>query len=205
LIKDAISVTKWALEEAKVPPERITLVAQSLGIGLASAAAAHFVTQDPKIELGGIILCAPFTRSSDVFVQYRLLGAVPLLMLVNTIPSLQRWFTQRVTDTWDTSTRLQTLVRKSDVLRLTLVHATCDEVIPYTMTETLFQQQCASFADNISTEAVSGDSLKEIDLGEAGTVSEWSSGSKVIRKVILYYGGKSRSTLLIVCLQLRPQ
>lgn len=124
-------------------------------------------------------------------------------MPLTTIPSLQRWFTRRITDTWDTSNRLQTLVRKADVLRLTLVHATNDEVISYRMTELLFEQLSADFADNVSTEASSDDNPRELDLGEAGSISEYSSGTKVIRKVIVHYGGKLVPNLLIVCLQLR--
>lgn len=161
------------------------------------------MTQDPKVELGSVVLCAPFTRAADVLIQYRLLGIVPLFMPLTTIPSLQRWFTRRITDTWDTSNRLQTLVRKADVLRLTLVHATNDEVISYRMTELLFEQLSADFADNVSTEASSDDNPRELDLGEAGSISEYSSGTKVIRKVIVHYGGKLVPNLLIVCLQLR--
>ncbi len=70
LITDAISVMKWAMEVANVSPNRVVLVAQNLGTGLASAATAHFVNSKPKIEFAGIFLYASFTESSSVFMDF---------------------------------------------------------------------------------------------------------------------------------------
>ena len=134
LITDAISVIEWALKVAKVSPDRIILIAQSLGTGLATAAAHHYINKEPMISFAGLILCAGFTDSPSALMDYSIGGFLPLLGPLRASGKLQAWFRRQIKDTWKTEDRLAELVSKSERLRLTLVHATSDDVIRWEQT-----------------------------------------------------------------------
>ncbi|PGH23958.1 hypothetical protein AJ80_02020 [Polytolypa hystricis UAMH7299] len=189
LIADAISVIDWARKEAGIPSTRILLLAQSLGTGLACAAADHFISLEPKVPFAGIILCAAFPSATKAFQSYSVGGFLPLLAPLRLFPSLEAWFRRRIKDTWMTDERLVNIVRRSDRLRLTFIHATSDKVIPCRMSDELFY-----VAANVTTTAgltrMEVEERKEvIDLGEGGWVNKWVSGDKIIRKEIVKYGG----------------
>lgn len=197
LITDAISVIKWAMEVANVSPNRIVLVAQSLGTGLASAAAAHFVNSQPKIEFAGIVLCATFTESSSVFMDFRLKGLIAPLAPLRYFPTLEAWFKRSIKDTWKTSDRLMTLVKKSDRLRLTLVHATSDQVISWRNCNDLFYTTVNAADERKLTNAEIDEGKETRHLGDGGWTCCWVAGDKVIRQNVLKHGGKSYVPLLI--------
>lgn len=190
LIKDAISIIEWAMDVAGISPDRIVLLAQSLGTGLASAAASHFANAQPKIEFAGVILCASFTNASSVFLRYSIGGKLPLLAPIRHFPMVQTWFTRQVKDTWRTSDRVANLVRRSDRLRLTLFHATSDNVIPWNETNELFYAAVNATASQGLTREEVEERQEVIDLGEGGWVHAWSAENKVIRKEIVRHGGK---------------
>lgn len=191
LITDAISVIKWAMEVANVSPNRIVLVAQSIGTGLASAAAAHFVTSQPKIEFSGIVLCAAFTEASSVFMDFRLKGFIAPLAPLRYFPILEAWFNRNIKDTWKSSDRLVSLVKKSDRLRLTLVHATSDQVIFWGNCNDLFYTTVHAADERELTNAEIDESKETRLLGDGGWTCCWVAGDKVIRQNVLKHGGKS--------------
>lgn len=189
LIEDAVAVIKWANDVGKVPTERIVLVAQSLGTGIASAALDTLLKEDPDTVFAGVCLCAAFTDAPSVFVSYKIGGYIPLLYPLTLVPSLREWLTARIRDKWQTWRRLENIITHSHTLRLTFVAATCDEVIPWQNTERLFYGTIRKTVGNgLSTEQIDG--FCSIDeLGEGGTIHEWTSGSIILRKVIVRYGG----------------
>jgi abhydrolase domain-containing protein 12 len=183
LIQDALAVTEWVMNVAKVPLQNILFLAQSLGTAIASATVNHYACKQPPIEFGGLILCAPFIDTSQVLLNYSLSGGFPVLGPLSYFPWLRRYFTRRITDTWKTKDRLQSILRKTIRLRLTLVHATNDKVIPYDMTTVLADM----IFDTLGEHGI--DNEEEIDNGEGGNTIEWRSGDKIIRKVTLSHGG----------------
>lgn len=114
------------------------LLVQSLGTGLASAAASHFINQDPKIEFAGILLCAAFTDAATVFLSCSVAGILPLLAPLRLSRFSKIWFSRQIQDTWETVDHIAALVRKSIHLRLTFVHAKNDHVIPWNQADRLF-------------------------------------------------------------------
>jgi abhydrolase domain-containing protein 12 len=183
LVTDALSILNWAMTTAKIPPENIVLVSQSLGTALATAAIELHANQTPPIEFGGLITCAAFTNAAEVFVNYSLFGTLPLLAPLRYLPSLRRWLTRRMTDSWNTEDRLQSLVAKTKQLRLTMMHATSDEVIPCKMLSTLSDRVVDILRDH------GIDDSTEADLGDGGSVHEWKAGERLFRKVLLHHGG----------------
>ena len=187
---DAIAVIQWAIEEAKVPPENIVLVAQSLGTALAAAAANHFINLTPKVQLGGLLLCATFSDAASVFLSYSPGGILPLLAPLRLFRTTETFFARRVTDSWKTSDRLVDVVKQSSKFRITLLHATSDKVIPYRYTEALFSRLVGVAEDNGHTEGIESCTIK-VDLEEGGHTSTWISGQNSIQKRIVKYGGKT--------------
>ncbi|KAI9796759.1 MAG: hypothetical protein M1833_005999 [Piccolia ochrophora] len=189
LIIDAIEVIKWATEVANIPFNRIILLAQSLGTALAAAAANHFIRMEPKGEFAGVILCAGFTDAATIFQSYSIGGFLPLLAPLQISSTLQNWFFRHMTDTWKTSNHIDALVKNSRSLRLTLVHAINDNVIPWEQTNELF-----SVAVNAATEGdMSQDEIdahmNTIDLDEGGWIQSYRSEDLLIKKRIVRHGG----------------
>ena len=190
LTEDAIAVIKWAMDTAKVDPRRIVLVAQSLGTALASAAARYFIHASPKVEFGGIVLCAAFMNAATVFLNYSAWGRLPLLAPVKYSRTLKLWFERRVTDSWATSKHIDDLVKGSDKLSLVFVHAKSDEVIPWRQTEELFYVAASATSQEGLTRDEVNSKTEVADLGEGGRLLSWRAGTKYIRANILHYGGK---------------
>ena len=190
LANDAIAVIQWAIEEAKVPPENIVLVAQSLGTALAAAAVDHFINSTPKIQLGGLLLCATFSDAASVFLSYSPGGILPLLAPLRLFRITESFFARRITDSWKTSDRLVDLVKQSTKFRIVLLHATSDNVIPYRYTEALFSRLVGVAADNGFSERIENCTVK-VDLEEGGYTSTWTSDQNLIQKRIVKYGGKT--------------
>lgn len=121
---------KWVMHVARVPPDRIVILGQSLGTAVAAAVGAHFA--DPKSELllevgnddteglrgeldrdkkhpvtfAGIILVAPFSSLPSLMLTYRIGGFIPILLPFRPLPMLARYVTGKIVDTWQTAERL---------------------------------------------------------------------------------------------------
>lgn len=189
LVDDGIAVVKWALEVGKVSPDRIVLLSQSLGTAVASAVASHLIDQTPKVEFAGIVLCAAFTDAPIAFQNFSIGGAVPLLAPLRAIPPVQGWFVRQFPDPWKTSDRIRNLVRKSERLRLTFVHATDDMTIPPSQTDELFYLAVDTAEDGAFSKEQIDEKKTTIDLGDGGWTDLWKSGDKIIHKDILRHGG----------------
>lgn len=190
LIIDAISVIEWAIEVAHIPPSRIVLVAQSIGTALACAAANHYICKEPKVGFAGVVLCAAFTNAATVFLNYSVFGRLPLLAPLRRSTRLSTWFAKQMVDPWKTSDHLTNLVKNSDTLRLTLIHATSDDVIPSTQTEQLFHLAVSAAEGEALPPQAVDDRTTTVDLDEGGWVQSWENDQKLIRQVIVKHGGK---------------
>ncbi|OCK82540.1 alpha/beta-hydrolase [Lepidopterella palustris CBS 459.81] len=188
-INDGIAVINWARKETNITPERIVLLAHSLGTAVATAVAHHFVTMEPRIQFAGLVLCAGFTNATNAFQEYSIGGIAPILGPLKIFPWLQAWFGRRIKDTWKTDERLKCLVEKSDRLRLTLIHATSDVVMPCEQSESLFRSSVQATSQIPLTTEYINKYKDTIDLGDGGFICTWVSGNRIIRKEILRYGG----------------
>ncbi|KAK5135115.1 hypothetical protein LTR08_005640 [Meristemomyces frigidus] len=128
LVTDGTTLIDWILKTANVPPERITIVGQSLGTAVASAMALHYA--DPASELipsqsqelralstsegklqpttfAGVILVAPFSSLPSLMLTYRIGGFLPFLLPLRPFPYLAGLLTSQMVDKWLTAERLE--------------------------------------------------------------------------------------------------
>jgi pimeloyl-ACP methyl ester carboxylesterase len=110
LLNDAEAVVDWALNTARIPPNRIVLLGHSLGTAVVAGIAHHYAKLG--IEFAGLILCAAFTNAGNAFASYSIGGVVPVLAPVKISSHFQSWFGRRMRDTWHSDNRLADLARK---------------------------------------------------------------------------------------------
>jgi abhydrolase domain-containing protein 12 len=111
LLSDAQAVVDWALNIAKISPDRIVLLGHSLGTAVVSGIAHQYAKVG--IEFAGLILCAAFTNAGGAFASYSIGGVIPVLAPIKLSSALQRWFSSKMRDTWHSDDRLADLARKS--------------------------------------------------------------------------------------------
>lgn len=186
---------RWALEVARIPPERIILLGQSLGTAVTTAVAEHFVLES-QTEFAGVILVAGFSDIPTLMLTYSVGGYVPILSALRPYPPLQRFFARKIKDTWQTAVRLGTFVRNSRNVNLILIHAKNDYEIPWKHSEALFYAAAnATSREGMTIKQIEG--VKDtVYLGEGGWVNSWNAGGqghdrgKRIRQEIVMHGGE---------------
>lgn len=190
-MKDGVAAVRWAMDAAKIPPDRIILVGQSLGTAVAAAVAEHYV-QESQVEFAGTVLVAAFSDLPTLLLTYSIGGIVPILSPLRPYPSLQRSFSRYLRDTWDTSNRVGNLVRMSRKVNLYLFHSRDDFEIPWKHSETLFYAAAnATSSSSLSSKHIDGMKFQQ-DLQEGGIIESWNAGGmKKISKHVVRYGGKS--------------
>ena len=200
LIADGIAVVQWAIEVAKVPPERIVLVGQSLGTAVSTAVAEHFSLRRAT-EFAGLVLVAAFSDLPKLLTTYAIGGVFPLLSPLKSYPRLQGFFSDRAVDRWPTATRLAKFVSASQRPNLVILHARDDHEIVYSHADLLFY----AAANAISAQGLSQQQIDRVkhheDFGPAGWTNTWTSesssgGLKTIKQVIRRHGGPSGSPIL---------
>lgn len=198
LITDGITLIKYAMEVARIPPERIVIVGQSLGSAVATAAAEHFVLED-AVEFRCLVLCAAFSDVPTLMSTYTIGGLVPILSPLRPYPFLSQFFANRIQETWFTFARLANLVRRSKNVNVHLIHATNDYDIPWSHSNTLFHAAAnATSAEGLTFKQI--DAVKtKVDFGESGWTNFWKTvqedgGRKIIRQDVVKHGGESQST-----------
>ncbi|KAL8726799.1 MAG: hypothetical protein Q9166_006481 [cf. Caloplaca sp. 2 TL-2023] len=192
LITDGVAAVQWAIDVAEIPPERIALVGQSLGTAVATAVAEHFV-RESRTEFAGIVLIAAFSDMPTLLLTYSIKGLIPILSPMRPYPKLQQFFSQFLRDTWDTSTRIINLVRKSQKVNLHFIHSQNDFEVLWKHSESLFYAAAnATSPSGLTTKQVDAVKFRQ-DLDEGGSLESWiADGKKKISKRIVRYGGKSR-------------
>ncbi|GAB7326135.1 hypothetical protein MBLNU13_g10145t1 [Cladosporium sp. NU13] len=128
LIADGTSLVNWVLHTARIPPENIVILGQSLGTAVSSAVALHFMDPlndwcpDNQVQtssllnneqripestaFAGVILVAPFSSLPSLLLTYRLGGLIPILLPLRPFPSIGAALTSCMTDKWPTAKRL---------------------------------------------------------------------------------------------------
>ncbi len=194
LITDGVSLVNWALHVARIPPERIVLLGQSLGTAVTTAVAEHFAVRTPEVEFAGIVLVAPFSDLPTLMLTYSAGGIFPVLSPLRPYPRFQKLFLGWLVDDWNTARRLASFVRSSHNVRLTLIHARNDFDIPFVHSDKLFYVAANATAEEGMTEKEVNSVKTRTDLGDAGWVNAWNAaGKKKIRQEVVFHGGRYQS------------
>ncbi|KAL8826159.1 MAG: hypothetical protein Q9170_007511 [Blastenia crenularia] len=192
LIVDGVAAVQWAMDVAKIPPQRIALVGASLGTAVATAVAEQF-SRVSQIDFAGVVLVATFSDVPALLLTYSIGGFIPILSPLRPYPALQKLFLGYLKDTWQTSSRLASLVRLSRTVNLHLIHSKNDFEIPWKHTEGLFYTSAnATSLSGLSNKQIDGVKLRK-DLGHDESIESWNAdGAKKISKHIVRYGGHNR-------------
>ena len=194
LCLDAVSVLKWGMYVAGIPPSRILIFSQSLGTAVNLAVSEHFALQSPPIVFAGGILVAPFIDVPTLVATYKIAGIFPILSPLASFPLLFNYLSSFINEKWSSKDRIAGYIRANEAngekYKLTLIHAEDDYDIPSYHTEVLFWHAVnATLRRGITYEE-----FREVirksrkDLGAAGSVMEWRSENGVIREEILKTG-----------------
>lgn len=200
LIIDGISLVKWAMEVAGIPPERMVILGQSLGTAVGTAVAEHFVVEE-RSEFKGIVLVAGFSDMPTLLENYAIGGFIPILSPLRPCPFLRQFFAKRIQETWYTTTRLANLIRRSKNFNIRLIHAKDDFEIPWTHSNLLFNAAANATSDRgLSLQQIDAVKIRQ-DLGKSGFSNSWTAseedceywgncGRKSIRQEVVHHGGK---------------
>lgn len=203
LITDGLATVKWATDVAGISPDRIALVGHSLGSAVLFGVAEALVnppnaveTNPSRVELGALISIAGFSTVKDLLPKHHIAGFIPVLAPLRPYPWLQNFILGFVVETWESSRRVATLVRKSNSkMQLFILHAHNDMEIPAEYSDYLFhaaanatigEDRGLSFLDVRSQ-------MTTLDLGAEGHVNVWpreKCGGKLIQQWVTNWGGK---------------
>ncbi|KAI9771767.1 MAG: hypothetical protein M1839_002732 [Geoglossum umbratile] len=190
IIIDAIAMVNWALTVAKLPPERILLLGQSLGTAVATAAAERFSKTTPQVDFAGLVLVAGFSDLPTLMLTYSVGGFFPLLSPLRPYPVVQKWFAGQMTDKWNTAARLANYVRKSQKVNLFIIHSKNDWDISWAHSDVLFYAAANATSQEGLTIRQINQLKAKFDLGEGGQVNIWRTPNKTIRQQLVRYGGR---------------
>ncbi|KAK3719546.1 hypothetical protein LTR37_004404 [Vermiconidia calcicola] len=206
LITDGVALVNWVLHVAKIPPEHIVILGQSLGTAVAAAVGLEFANagnvkkdEDRKQPLlrsyssdvthpttfAGIIVVAPFYDLPSLLLTYRIGGFLPLLLPLRPFPSLARMLTSRVADTWPTAERLAAYYgsfgdhsgARTAMGSLQVMHAVDDGDISFLQTGMICRRMLGA---------------KCVGLESPAVVEVKEEGRPKVRMEILEYGGHNR-------------
>lgn len=194
---DALTLAEWAMNEAKVPPERTVLFAQSMGTAVALSLAHHYSTQPEPVHFAGAVLAAPFADVESLTATYRLAGTVPLLDPVAKFPKLFSLLNKFIRDKWPSKKRLADFIALHETsapcrppYHITFLHGEDDYDIPWIHSEQLFWHAInATEPDGITFEDLEKQKSEEkVEMGHGGWAVERRSEKGTVREEILKFG-----------------
>ncbi|KAJ4374815.1 hypothetical protein N0V83_001892 [Neocucurbitaria cava] len=201
LLTDALTLTKFAMETARIPPERIVIFAQSIGTGVAVSLTHHFAMQSPPTLFAGTVLVAPFADVESLTRTYKVAGTVPLLSPVAIFPPLLALLNRFIVTKFPSKEKLASLIHHLDTVKvndrqrkydITIIHAEDDYDIPSTHSDVLFWHAVNATLEPPSS--MSYDQLEKIKekektpLGAGGWEMEWKGKGGVVREQIVKHG-----------------
>lgn len=197
LLKDAISLAEWAMNEAGIPSSRIALFAQSLGTAVGISLADYMAAKSDPTLFSGIVLVAPFADVELLTATYRVAGTIPILDPIARFPRLLSWLNTFILSKWPSKDTLAEFVRRCENMpgnalkyHITIIHAEDDYDIPWTHSEQVFWHAVnASLPEGINYEALEREkeALKS-SRGAGGWVVNWQASKGFIREEIMKYG-----------------
>ena len=188
LITDGIATVDWALNVAKIPPDRIVIVGHSLGTAVTAATVEHFAKQD--VSFAGVIVIAPFSDLPTMLTRYCAGGLLPILRPVEWMAGFRTWFPNVVIDKWNSSLRLSNIARISKRLKLFIIHARNDWDIPYTNSDILFAAVANAATPGMDQEVFTEMKKRNtIHMTDDASISTWTAPGRVIQEIIVAHGG----------------
>jgi abhydrolase domain-containing protein 12 len=172
LITDGLSVVNFVLSDLNFPPSRIALIGQSLGTAVLSGVSSYLGTSPEELKdqsvkaiedrVEGyfpdisrpvdfktvILICSFFDLRSNLL-TYKAGGVLPFLQPLSKFPKVQKFITSFTTDTWDSKSRLASLITSAlregnRHVNLQLVHAIDDADISFHQSEMIFDHVSAA-------------------------------------------------------------
>jgi abhydrolase domain-containing protein 12 len=147
LLTDGLALTKFAMEKAGIPRERIVIFVQSIGTAVAASVTHPYALQSPPVLFAGTVLVAPFSDVESLREPYKVAGMIPLLSPVDFFSRLLTFFTRFIRTKFYSKTKLAGLIRHLDFIKvkdrcrkydITLIHAEDDYEIPWSHSDVLF-------------------------------------------------------------------
>ncbi|KAI1775500.1 alpha/beta-hydrolase [Hypoxylon cercidicola] len=197
LLKDAITLAKFAMKEAGIPPTRIVLFAQSLGTAVSISLANHMASGPNPTLFSGMVLVAPFANVELLTATYRVAGIIPVLDPIAKFPRLLVWLNTFILSKWPSKDTLAKFVRRcedmaGDALKyhITVIHAEDDYDIPWSHSEQVFWHAVnASSPNGISYDELERDKeTSKVVRGAGGWAVDHRTSKGVIREEIMKYG-----------------
>lgn len=201
LLTDALTLVDFAMRNARIPPERIVIFAQSIGTAVSISLTHHLALQPEPILFAGLILIAPFADVELLTKTYRVAGIIPLLSPIAIYPPAMTFFNKFIRRKWSSKDKLATLIRHCDELEnaprtrnydITIIHAEDDYDIPWTHSDVMFWHAVnatAGATDSLSFDALEHEKEKrKLTLGAGGWEVEWPARGGVVREQILKHG-----------------
>lgn len=178
--------------------------AVTFGVAEALINPPNAIEKDPSkgIEVGAVISIAGFSNLKELLSTYHIAGIIPVLAPLRPYPLAANFFKGFVYETWESSRKLATLVKKSSKnLQLYILHAQNDMEIPVEHSDSLFRAAAnATVSDDQELSVIDvRNQMKKHDLGDEGYVNVWPAencGGKLIQQWVVSWGGKcARSKL----------
>lgn len=194
LIADALAVAGWAINVAGIPPSRILFFGQSLGTPVSIAISEHYALQSPPVIFAGTVLVVPFVDVATLVSTYSVAGTIPILSPLARFPTLFKYLSTFIKDTWSSKDRIARYIRANEAngerYRLTVIHAEDDQDIPRSHTQAVFWHAVNTTVPGGITydEPEEKKYVPKVDLGAAGSLMDWRTENGIIREEILKTG-----------------
>lgn len=200
LLTDALTLAKWAIQDAGIPPSRIVLFGQSLGTAVAISLARHLAARpDNSVLFSGMVLVAPFADVELLTATYRIAGTIPILDPLAAFPRLLAFFNKFILHKWPSKDTLSAFVKNCETMagvhglkyHITVIHAQDDYDIPWSHSDQVFWHAVSA------ARAPLGVGFEELErekdetktsLGAAGWTVSYKTPRGVIREEIAKWG-----------------
>jgi abhydrolase domain-containing protein 12 len=201
LINDGLTLAKFALHKAGLPPERIMVFAHSLGTAVAVSVIHHYALQSPPVLFAGTVLVAPFADVASLTRTYKIAGTIPLISPIAIFPQLLALLNRFTRTKFPSKVTLADLIRHLDRTKvedrlhaydITLIHAEDDYDIPYIHSDLLFW-----YAVNATTKMNTPLTFEDLEerkakqkaqLGAGGWEMVWEGKAGIVREEVIKYG-----------------
>lgn len=197
LLTDALTLTEWAMNEAKIPASRIVIFGQSLGTAVSISLAHHMARQPQPIFFSGMVLVAPFADVEMLTATYRVAGIVPLLDPLAYFPRILAFLNSFIISKWPSKDRLAEFIQVAEGLpekegkyHITIIHAEDDYDIPWAHSDQMFWHAVnAASPTSITFEELEKEKLEtRSKRGAGGWVVEKKTPRGLIREEIAKHG-----------------
>ncbi len=201
MLTDALTMTKFALETAGIPPERIVVWAQSIGTGVAISLTHNLALQSPPTLFAGTVLVAPFADVETLTKTYKIAGTIPLLSPVAFFPPLLKLLNRFIVTKFPSKEKLAALIHHLDITKvgnrqrkydITLIHAEDDYDIPWIHSDILFWHAVNGVSRTTPpltfAELEKIKDKEKIPLGDGGWEIDWKGDGGIIREQIVKHG-----------------